>query len=78
MNDDGEFELAEPYKTELPEARLAATRGWHDALLDYVEPRTRYTRDELTSALVEICQDESRTAFQKLDEFVVRALEGDL
>lgn len=78
MNDEGEFELVEPYKTALFEAHIAATKGWRDGLLDYVEPKCKYTREELRKALLEICEDENRTAFQKLDEFVIRALEGDL
>lgn len=74
----GEFELQEPYKTMLEEARLMATRGWRNGLYDYLEPRCRYNRDQLNDALLRICQDESRTAFEKMDDFVVRALEGDL
>lgn len=78
MNEEGEFELQEPYATMLHEAHMAATQGWRDGLLDYVEPRCRYGWDELRAGLLRICQDENRTAFEKLDEFVIRALEGDL
>lgn len=78
MNEDGEFELQEPYKTALFEAHLMATKGWRDGLLDYVEPRCPYTRDQLRAALLKMCEDENRTAFEKMDDFVVRALEGDL
>lgn len=78
MNDDGEFELQEPYRTAVQEARLAATKGWRDGLIDYVEPKCRYSRDELRLALLRIVEDENRTPFEKLDGFVIQALEGDL
>lgn len=78
MDADGNFELVEPYKTAVAEARVAATLGWREGLLDYVEPKCGYSREELGTALERICEDENRTAFEKLDGFVIQALEGDL
>lgn len=77
MTDDGEFELNEPYKTQLEEATVAATRGWHSALVAYLEPRCPYTAKELTDELLRRNQrDEGKVMV--FDEFVLEALSGDL
>ena len=52
MNEQGEFHLEEPYRTWLQEAKEAATRGWHAALVEYLVPRCPYTAQELTDELV--------------------------
>jgi len=52
MRDDGSFELQEPYATQLEEARVASTKGWTEALVEYLEPRCPYTAQELVDELV--------------------------
>ena len=47
MNEEYEFELAPEYERMLFECRLTATKAWRDAILDYLEPRTIYTREQL-------------------------------
>lgn len=43
MSEDGEFHLEEPYRTWLKEAKVESTRGWHNALVEYLEQRSPYT-----------------------------------
>ena len=78
MNDDGSFELQEPYRTQLAEAKEAATRGWHAALIEYLEPRCPYTAQELTDELVKRngAREEGKTVI--FEEFILEALSGDL
>ena len=52
LNDDGSFELQEPCATQLVEARIASTKGWTEALVEYLEPRCPYTAQELVDELV--------------------------
>ena len=77
MTDEGVFVLQEPYKTQLAEAKLYATHGWREGLFAYLEPRTKYTRDELNRELLRKA-DEGMDPFEMLDEFVLEALDGDL
>ena len=78
MHDDGSFELNEPYKTMLEQARLEATNGWGTALVRYLEPRCPYTAQELVDELVRRneCRDGSKVMV--FEEFVLEALSGDL
>ena len=78
MNDDGEFTLEEPYRTWLREAKEAATRGWHAALVEYLEPRCPYTAQELTEALVKRNEERNEGKVVVFEEFVLEALSGDL
>lgn len=77
MKENGEFVLQEPYRTQLKEAKLYATHGWREGLFAYLVPITRYTRDELNTALLKKA-DEGMDPFEMLDEFVLEALDGDL
>ena len=77
MLEDGSFVLDEPYATMVEEARLLATKGWRDGLYDYLEPRTRYTREQLNEALLRI-NEELDEPTDIVMTFVVRALEGEL
>ena len=52
LNDDYEFELAEPNAQQLLECRVLVTKAWRDAILDYLEPRTIYTREQLKDGLM--------------------------
>ena len=78
MNDDGGFELQEPYKTYLLEAKLNATQGWREALYAYLAERCPYTRDELNAELLRRVDERECTAMELVDEFVIEALSGDL
>lgn len=78
MSDEGVFTLNEPYKTQLMEAKLMATKGWRDSLLDYLEPRCIYDREFLNEELLRRNGEEGMTAMQILEEFVLEALGGDL
>ena len=51
MSEDGEFHLEEPYRTWLEEAKVESTRGWHNALVAYLEQRSPYTAQELSDEL---------------------------
>jgi hypothetical protein len=77
LGEDGSWELQEPYRTQLAEAKAAATMGWAEALLGYLEPRCRYTRAELKRALLERNgRDEGKMDI--FETFVLEALSGDL
>lgn len=77
MHEDGTFELCEPYRTWLSEAKIASTKGWAEALIGYLEPRCQYDAQELTDELLRRNErkDGKLTVFE---EFVLEALSGDL
>ena len=78
MSEDGEFYLEEPYRTWLEEAKVESTRGWHNALVEYLEQRSPYTAQELSAELLRRneCQDDGKVMV--FEEFVLEALSGDL
>ncbi|MDO4400014.1 MAG: hypothetical protein Q4D27_03575 [Coriobacteriia bacterium] len=78
MNDDCELELAPEYSQMLFECRLLATKAWRDAILDYLEPRTIYTREQLKAGLMEKNDKVEMDATSRVNEFVLEALGGDL
>ena len=78
MTEDGEFELQEPYKTQLLEARVAATQAWASALVGYLEPRCPYTAEELKDELVKRNREREDGKVMVFEEFVLEALSGDL
>ncbi|MDO4400976.1 MAG: hypothetical protein Q4D27_08530 [Coriobacteriia bacterium] len=78
MNEDYEFELAPEYSQMLFECRLAATKAWRDAMLDYLEPRTIYTREQLKEGLMARNDKTELDATERVNEFVLEALGGDL
>ena len=80
MNEQGEFHLEEPYRTWLQEAKEAATRGWHAALVEYLVPGARcpYTAQELTDELVRRNEARSEGKVIVFEEFILEALSGDL
>ena len=77
LHDDGSFELQEPYRTMLQEAKVESTRGWTTALVNYLEPRCPYDAQTLVDKLAERNErpDGKMTVFE---EFVLEALSGDL
>lgn len=77
MNDDGSFELQEPYRSMLLEARVEATRGWHRGLVGYLATRCPYTPEELTSALL-TRNERGDDPQDTMNEFILEALSGDL
>lgn len=77
LNDDGSFELQEPYKTMLSECKVAASLAWTEAVVAYLEPRCQYTAQELTDELLRRNErPEGKVAV--FEEFVLEALSGDL
>ena len=78
MDDEGGWELQEPYKTYLLEAKLHATQGWRESLYAYLADKCPYTRDELNAELLRRVDERECTAMELVDEFVVEALSGDL
>lgn len=78
MHDDGTFELQEPYKTWLREAREESTLAWHAALIAYLEPRCPYTAKELSDELVRRNEQREGAKVMVFEEFVLEALSGDL
>ena len=78
LTDEGEFVLAEPYRTQLVEARLTATAAWTKALLEYFAERSIYDTDTLKEELVRRCNEEGMSAMEIVEEFVLEALGGDL
>lgn len=78
MKDDGSFELQEPYKSMLTEARTLATAAWANAMLQYLSDNSPYTVDELSCELYRRCDEEGLSAVEIVNEFVLEALSGDL
>jgi len=78
MTDEGEFELNEPYATQLTEARVESTRGWTAALVAYLEPRCPYSAQELVDELLKRNEERSDGKVVLFEEFVLEALSGDL
>ena len=78
MDDDGNFELQEPYATWLTEARVAATQAWAAALIGYLEPRCPYTAEELKDELLRRNRERDDGKVMVFEEFVLEALSGDL
>ena len=77
LRDDGTFVLAEPYASQLREARLLATTAWTNAIVGYLVEHSPYTAEELASSLLERSQ-EGVDPNEIVDEFVLEALSGDL
>lgn len=78
LTDEGEFVLAEPYKTQLVEARVVATEAWTRALLEYLAERSIYDAETLKNELLRRCNEEGLSAMEIVEEFVLEALGGDL
>lgn len=78
LHDDGTFELQEPYKTMLVEAKVAATAAWHSGLIGYLEGRSPYTAQQLSDELVRRNRERPEGSIEKFEEFVLEALAGDL
>ena len=78
LNDDWSFELQEPYKTQLQEARVASTQAWTAGLIEYLEPRCPYTAQELVDELLRRNEERDDAKVSVFEEFVLEALSGDL
>ena len=78
MRDDGSFELQEPYRTWLEEAKVASTKGWADGLIGYLESRCPYTAQQLADELVRRNDVREQGKMETFEEFVLEALSGDL
>ena len=77
MHEDGSFELQEPYKSQLEEAKVVSTKAWTEALIGYLVPRCPYTAQELSDELVRR-NDGEDGKIMIFDTFVLEALSGDL
>ena len=78
LHDDGSFELCEPYRTMLLEARVEASKAWTEALVNYLEPRCPYDSQTLVDELVKRNNERSDGKVVLFEEFVLEALAGDL
>lgn len=78
MTEAGEFELAEPYRTQLEECKVAATRAWHAAAIAYLAEHSPYTAQELSDELVKRNREREDGKVVVFDEFILEALSGDL
>jgi len=78
MNEEYEFELAPEYSRMLFECKILATKAWRDAILDYLEPRTPYTREQLKDKLMEKNDKTDMHPTERVNEFILEALGGDL
>lgn len=78
MTDDGEWILNEPYKTMLDECKIEATNAFNDAMFAYVSERTDYEVPELYEMFVSYAMKSELPPMERADQFIVRALEGDL
>ena len=78
MNENGEFHLEEPYRTWLEEAKIASTKGWYAALVEYLEPRCPYTAQQLSDELIRRNEQREGAKVLVFEEFVLEALSGDL
>ena len=78
MNEDYEFELAPEYQKQLMECRLLATKAWRDAILDYLEPRTPYNREQLKACLMYRNDKTEMHPTERVSEFILEALGCDL
>lgn len=78
LQDDGSFELQEPYASQLQEARVVSTKAWAEALVGYLEPRSPYTSEELRDELLRRNSSRDEGKVMIFEEFVLEALSGDL
>ncbi len=78
MSEDGEFELSEPYATQLVECKAAATRAWHAAAVAYLAEHSPYTAQELSDELLKRNRVREDGKVALFDEFILEALSGDL
>lgn len=77
MTDSGEFVLNPAYEKILREARNRGMMAWVEAVMSFLAERTSYTEEELFEAFKHQA-DVNPNASESVDEFVIRALEGDL
>lgn len=78
MTDDGEFELNEPYRTEVARIRIEATRSFNDTLYAELSKLTSYSVAELREAYVRRCCEREQEASDNVTSFIVEALTGEL
>lgn len=77
LNDDGSFELQQPYAELLAEARVEATNGWATALIVFLANHSPYSPEELKNALLER-NERGDDPNDTVNEFILEALTGDL
>lgn len=78
MTEDGEFVLNEPYATMLAECKLEATMAFQRAAFAYIAEHTGYAEEQLAEEFKRYAMKDDMPHIERMDQFVVRALEGDL
>lgn len=78
MTEDGQWILAEPYKTHLANAKLLATKAWVDEIMGYLAENTDYDEEQLLEELLRRKRTDNLPIPEMIDEFVIEAFEGDL
>ena len=78
MNDDYEFELAEPYNSMLFECKLLATKAWRDFFFNDTATPEIYTREQLKDGLMYRNDKTDMHHTERVNEFILEALGGDL
>ena len=77
MTEDGEWVLAEPYRSQLAECKVLASKAWTETVIAYLAERTDYEPEFLVNELVRRNErPEGKIAI--VDEFIVEALTHDL
>lgn len=67
-----------PAITRLASASTSTRRGWHNALVEYLEQRSPYTAQELSAELLRRNEFQEDGKVMVFEEFVLEALSGDL
>ena len=78
LHDDGSFELVEPYRTLLHEAKMAGSIAWTEAIVGYLEPKCPYTAQELLDELLRRNDERTDGKVEIFEQFALEALTGDL
>ncbi len=77
MTESGEFVLTPAYDEILREARRRGMVAWVEAVMSYLSGITDYSEEELFEAFKHRAEA-NPNALESVNEFVIRALEGDL
>lgn len=78
MDEHGGFELVEPYRSLLQEAKAAAAAAWAGAIVGFLAGRSAYGERELLDEIVRRNKEDPMHGADVVDEFVLEALSGDL
>ena len=73
-----EFELQEPYKSKLEEAKSVATKAWTEAMMAWVADNSEYEQEELMDEFLRRAREQDMPPMSLVESFIVEALEGNL